>query len=229
MRKLMRLSFCGALVALVASGIWAAVTFDQLPSDVLPSSEISSSGVQGIDQTTNLTLKQLVDRSDRIVIGKAVDTKAVWVDRVIYTVATIEVSETLKGESTPTVTVAVPGGADTNREVPVAMTYPGGPQIFPNEEVVLFLARGEDGGADAATSAASDASSSTAVETVPDSFSITGYSQGKYSLVKDSAGQQFVSRGQNNVAIGGGPGLARGSVALTPLAEFKANIARQQQ
>ena len=44
-----------------------------------------------------LSLEDMVDQSDVIAIGNCVETRSVWVDRTLVTLATVSVSETLKG------------------------------------------------------------------------------------------------------------------------------------
>ena len=69
----------------------------------------------------------------------------------------------LKGEHAATATVAIPGGVDANRRIPIAMTFPGAPRIAPSEEVFLFLTHAGD--------------------EIAGSYGVTGFAQGKFSIV----------------------------------------------
>ena len=150
-----------------------------------------------------LSLGDMVNQSDVIAIGNCVETKSVWVDRTLVTLATISVSESLKGSGTSTVTVELPGGVDANRKIPIAMTYPGAPSVTPGENVFLFLtATGEVGG----------------------SYNVTGFSQGKFSIVTDEDGQQMVSRNLSEISLKSNNGVRRGGADLMPLANLKEQV-----
>lgn len=189
------------LVALVVSGMWAAVANNQTPTDQVLKVENPNSGPVGIDQVANLTMAELSQQSDLIAMGKCVGTKTAWVDRSVVTLATIEINEVIKGEQRPTVTVVLPGGADTNRKIPVAMRYPGAPRIMSGEEVFLFL-----------TDEDRDANG----------FKVTGYSQGKFAIVEDARGDKVIARNHSKVRLPEGTGAVSGTV--TPLAKFKAEV-----
>ena len=156
----------------------------------------------GTTLTKGLSIDQMIDRSDVIAIGNCVDTKSVWVDRTLTTITTISVSETLKGAELGAITVAVPGGIDANRKFPIAMTYPGAPQITPGEDVFLFLTTSESTGA----------------------YTVTGFSQGKFSIVKDEDGNRFVTRDLSKTMLKDNNGVHRGSADLTPLSSLKAQV-----
>lgn len=201
MRNLWRGIFCCLLLALVGSGLWATVMSQNqdgtIQSEVVPSSPESAS------EAPRMTTGELTRRSESVVIGKCTGTESVWVDRVLVTRATIAVSEVIKGEPVSTVTVVLPGGVDANRKFPVAMSYPGAPQIAPDEEVFLFL---------------------TDEDEFADGHTVTGYAQGKLSVVTDAQGQKAVSRDLTQLKLQGGPGTVRGTVTLTPLSQFKAEV-----
>ena len=153
--------------------------------------------------TNGLSIKDMTHRSDLIALGSCVDTRSVWVHRTLVTLATISVAETLKGAEAETVTVALPGGIDANRKFPVAMSYPGAPRIEPGEDVFLFLtAHGEAVG----------------------TYAVTGFSQGKFSIVKDEAGQQIVTRDLTRTMLKDNNGVRRGSADVTPLSSLKAQV-----
>lgn len=146
--------------------------------------------------------QDLAAQADLVVIGKCTDVRTAWVDRMLVTLATIQVSENLKGSS-GVITVVLPGGIDANRAVPVMMSYPGAPQITPDENVFLFL---ED---EMATLGG---------------YTVIGFSQGKFSIVTDSQGRKMVDRDLTRIDLQSGTGVARGTRTLTSLQEFKTEI-----
>jgi len=150
---------------------------------------------------------ELTSQADLIVIGRAVDSRTQWIERNLFTIVTIEVSDTLKGSGAQRVEVFVPGGIDSNRKFPVAVTYPGAPIFAPNEDVFLFLVSDED------TSA----------------YAVAGFSQGKLSIVEDNQGVKRVSRDLTKVDVQDAGGVMRGTRTFQPLADFidevRANLA----
>ena len=191
------------LAALVASARWASRA-DEAPSEPT---------LQAADTTlaVSLSLEDMVSQSDVIAIGSCVETQSVWVDKSLVTLATVAVNETLKGdESTTNLTVALPGGADANRKIPIAMNYPGAPRITPGEDVLLFL---------------------THTGEVAGSYTVAGFSQGKFSIVKDEDGELMVSRDLRKLSLedNRGNGFRRGPNSLTPLSSMKAEVKRQLQ
>jgi hypothetical protein len=181
-------------MALLVSAGWATKAVNAPPQDVVSTPDTSLA--------VALSLEDMVKQSDVIAIGNCIDTKSVWVDQSLVTLATVSVTESLKGDAS-TLTVALPGGVDANRKIPVAMTYPGAPQIRPGENVFLFL------------SAESD---------VAGSYTVAGFSQGKFSIVTDEDGQEVVSRDLRKTELKGDNGVRRGQNSMTPLATLKAEV-----
>jgi hypothetical protein len=153
--------------------------------------------------TDQVSERQMALQSELILSGRCVGASSAWMGRTLVTLATISVGEVIKGQPTETVTVALPGGIDTNGKVPVSMSYEGAPRILPQEEVFLFLARQPE---------------------VPLGYIVAGYSQGKFSIVEDEQGQKQVSRDLTKVRLRSGAGIGRGNVLKTSLAEFKERI-----
>jgi hypothetical protein len=147
--------------------------------------------------------REMSQEADMIVVGRCVKTRSEWVDKVLVTVATLDVSETLKGSAKKTIEVILPGGIDTKRKVPVAMTYAGAPTLTPKENVFLFLSR------DAA---------------LDNAMTITGYSQGKYNVVADPNGKSVVTRNISDIRFVGGQGLSEGSRERRTLSQFKGEV-----
>lgn len=191
-----------ALVALVSSALWvnSASRADNAPADPT---------VQAADSTlaVALSIEDMVNQSDVIAIGNCVNTQSVWVDNSLVTLATVAVNETLKGdESATTLTVALPGGVDANRKFPIAMNYPGAPKMQPGEDVFLFL------------NSASE---------VVGSYTVAGFSQGKFSIVQDEDGEPMVSRDLRQTSLKQNNGVRRGQNNLTPLSSLKSEVKRQ--
>ncbi|HEU4769342.1 MAG TPA: hypothetical protein VFS77_18385 [Pyrinomonadaceae bacterium] len=156
-----------------------------------------------------LSLEDMVQQSDVIAIGSCVDTQSVWVDNTLVTLANVAVNETLKGnEGTANLTVALPGGVDANRKFPIAMSYPGAPKMTPGEEVFLFLTNSSE---------------------VAGGYTVAGFSQGKFSIVKDEDGELLVSRDLRQTSLQGNNGVRRGQNNLTPLASLKSEVKRHLQ
>jgi hypothetical protein len=120
-----------------------------------------------------MSTEQMTARATDIVVGTVTGARSVWVDRTLVTLAQVSVSESLKGGGRSELTVVLPGGVDATRAVPVAVTWPGAPVLSARENVVLFLE------ADAP---------------VKDGHQIVGFSQGKYSVVRDAFGRTFASQ-----------------------------------
>ena len=184
------------VLALMVSARWATKAVSPAPDNVLQTP---------VDATlaNGLSMQNMVNQSDLIAIGNCLNSKSVWLNRTLVTLATISVTETLKGADLGTITVALPGGVDANRKVPVAMLYPGAPRITPGEDVFLFLtANGEAAG----------------------SYTVTGFSQGKFSIVKDEDGEQMVAQDLTKTMLKDNNGTRRGSANETPLKSFKAEV-----
>jgi hypothetical protein len=149
------------------------------------------------------TDREMTKESDMIVLGRCVKTRSEWVDKVLVTVATVDVTETLKGGAAKTIEVVLPGGIDTKRKVPVAMTYAGAPTLIPDEQVLLFLTR------DAA---------------LDNAMTISGFSQGKYNVVADPKGKSLVTRNMADARLIGGQGITEGSRERRSLSQFKSEV-----
>jgi len=192
------LAVCSVLLlGLVASGFWATrATKQQASEQIIETANATLS--PGL-----LTMRDMAQGSAMIVTGQCTGTRSTWVDRTLYTIATISVSETIKGDPSTTVEVALLGGADVNRKIPVAMHFPGAPVIQPQEEVFLFL---------------------TPAEPMTGSYSIMGYAQGKLSIVENEQGEKMVSRNPARTRINSASGVMRGNVQMTKLSEFKEKV-----
>ena len=187
------------VLALLVSARWATKAVNVPPPQDVLQAPVDTSLANA------LSLQDMVVQSDLIAIGSCVETKSVWVDRALVTLATVSVGETLKGAELGTITVELPGGVDANRKFPVAMTYPGAPSIQPGENVFLFL---------------------TATGQTAGSYTVAGFSQGKFSIVTDEDGQQVVARDLTKTSLKSNNGVRRGQSNVTPLGSFKAEVKR---
>ena len=182
-------------IALLISTQWGTKADDAPPSDTL--------GTPDTTLAVALSVEEMVDQSDVIAIGNCQETKSVWVDGTLVTLATVSVSETLKGAESGNLTVVLPGGVDANRQIPVAVSYPGAPRLTPGENVFLFLNSDVDYGL---------------------GYNVAGFAQGKFSIVNDEAGEPMVSRDLTRMALQGNNGVRRGGANVTPLATFKDRV-----
>ncbi len=182
-------------IALLISTQWGTKADDAPASNTL--------GTPDTTLAVALSLEDMVDQSDVIAIGNVLETKSVWVDRTLVTLATVSVSETLKGAEAGNVTVVLPGGVDANRKFPIAVSYPGAPRMTPGEDVFLFLNSDVDYGL---------------------GYNVAGFAQGKFSIVNDEEGQPVVSRDLTRMSLQGNNGVRRGGANMTPLATFKDRV-----
>jgi hypothetical protein len=184
------------LIVLVLAGLWATKATDLF--DVQQVEPAATSLVSGM-----MSMEQMSQGASAIVIGQCTGTRSQWVGRSLVTLATISISESLKGAAAGNLTVAIPGGVDANRKFPVAMTYAGAPQISTDEEVFLFLTGPVEGAND---------------------YSVMGFAQGKFSINQANGGEPVVMRDMIKTQVQRGPGAIRGNLQSVPLAEFKALV-----
>src|SRR5262245_50032468 len=160
--------------------------------------------VSSVHATTLVTLSddELVDRANVVIVGRATARQTVWVGHDLITLVTVAVSESLKGSAPTTLTVALPGGIDRQRKIPIEVSYVGAPQIASGEEVLLFLESGHPH--------------------FPNAFVVSGFSQGKVSIVSDPAGVKRLSRAASHDPRGAAPEAQR----LERLSDFREEIRR---
>lgn len=195
MKKVTLASCLLIVLALLISARWGTKADDAPLSDAL--------GTPDTTLTVALSLQDMVAQSDVIAIGNCVETKSVWTDGTLVTLATVSVSESLKGAESGNLTVVLPGGIDANRKIPVAMSYPGAPRLTPGEDAFLFLTSDTDTGM---------------------GYNVTGFSQGKFSIVNDENGVPVVSRDLTKISLQGNNGVRRGGANVIPLDTFKAQV-----
>ena len=150
------------------------------------------------------TENDMIQEAALIVTGHCTHLQSQWVGKTLVTLATIQVSEVLKGDAGSQVTVVLPGGVDSNRRIPIAMSYPAAPEIFQQENVLLFL---------------------TPEDLVAGGYSIVGFSQGKFSLVGTPRGRRWPRRILSGLKLQGRNGsLRRGQGKTIQLDELRARI-----
>ena len=195
MKKIVLASCILIGIALLFSTRWGTKAVNAPPDDTL--------GTPDTTLAVALSFDDMVDQSDVIAVGNCVDTKSIWVNRCLVTLATVSVSETLKGAESGNLTVVLPGGVDANRKFPIAMSYPGAPRLTPGEDVFLFLNSDTDFGL---------------------GYNVTGFSQGKFSIVKDEEGEPVVSRDLTKLTLQTNNGVRRGGANVISLATFKDRV-----
>jgi hypothetical protein len=150
-----------------------------------------------------LSNRALAENATVIATGRCTAIRTVWEGRVLVTLATIAVTDVLKGEPGETLTVALPGGVDANRKFPISMVYPGAPQIGVGEDVFVFLRQDEG---------------------LSTGLTVLGFSQGKFSIVDDEQGQKVVSRNLSTIMLQTPAGTRRGAATKVRLDEFKNEV-----
>lgn len=128
----------------------------------------------GATTMTRLSDAELAAGAQLIVDGVCRSTETVRRGRHLYTLARVRVDRALKGSPPDEITVVLPGGVDRDAPVPVAEVWPGSPTLVAGERALLFLRPVPSTHRTAAT------------------WSIVGFSQGKFSLATGPAGQRAV-------------------------------------
>lgn len=195
MKKITLASCLLIAIALLMSARWGTKAVNAPPDDTVATPDTTLA--------VALSLEEMVNQSDVIAIGNCVNTQSAWVDGSLVTMATVSVSETLKGSASESVTVVLPGGIDANRKIPVSMSYPGAPSLTPGENAFLFL---------------------TAAPEFGNNYTVAGFSQGKFSIVNDEDGEPMVSRDLSEMSLRGNNGVRRGQSDATPLSSFKEQV-----
>jgi hypothetical protein len=195
MKKITLASCVLIVVALLVSARWGTKADDAPDSNTL--------GTPDTTLAVALSLEDMVDQSDVIAIGNVQGTRSAWVDGTLVTLASVSVSETFKGADSGDLTVVLPGGIDANRQVPVAVSYPGAPRMTPGEDVFLFLNSDVDYGL---------------------GYNVAGFAQGKFSIVSDEDGESVVSRDLTQMTLKSNNGVRRGGANAIPLDSFKDKV-----
>jgi hypothetical protein len=178
------------MIGLVIAGLWAT----KAGSFTGAQQTVASSPAAGP------SLEAITQASQAILTGTVRQTKSQWLDRNIYTTATVEVSEEIKGATGSEVSVAWLGGAAKKGKFALAMTVADQPQMYANQRVFLFL---------------SDKSP------VAGSYSLVGSSKGLFTIGQTN-GDEVVTRNMTMAPIQKGTGLMRGNPSqAVRLSEFR--------
>jgi hypothetical protein len=160
----------------------------------------------GLRATTAVerTETDLIQEAELIVVGRVDGQESRWIDKDLVTLVTVSVTEAIKGTPGAQVTVVVPGGVDTSRPVPVAMTYPAAPELLGQENVLLFL---------------------TAEGRLAGGYSIVGFSQGKYTVVESAGGEKVATQNLGELNLRGRSGqVTRGTAKAISLPQLRLKV-----
>jgi hypothetical protein len=149
------------------------------------------------------TESDLIREAAIIVTGQCTHVQSQWVGRDLVTLATISISEVLKGRAGSEVTVVLPGGIDSKRKFPVAMSYPAAPEILTQENVLLFL---------------------TPEDRVRDGYGVVGFSQGKFTVAENAQGKKLASQDLRGLNLEGRTGISRGAVKTLSIDSLRQKI-----
>jgi len=154
-----------------------------------------------------MTENDLIQQASDIVVGRCIGIHSQWIDRDLVTLATIQVTESMKGSGSSQITVVIPGGVDANRRIPIVMSYPAAPEIRSQENVLLFL---------------------TPEDRVPNGYAILGFSQGKFSVADSSQGQgqKVASQNLSQLSLQGRAGIRQGDVRAIVLDDLRVRVKR---
>lgn len=130
-----------------------------------------------VNATTLLKMspEEMAKDADVIVLGSCISAATERANGQLVTVVKIAVDESLKGSSAATLNMAIPGGIDTSRAIPVAVTVPGAPSVYADENVLLYLKHSA---------------------VVAGAYDVVGFSQGVYEVVVNASGQKMVAQGR---------------------------------
>ena len=137
-------------------------------------------------------LETLARRADVIVRGTAKSTVASLTEdgKQIHTVATVRVASVLKGVPASEIEVRTPGGTIGD----IAQIVHGAPRLIEGQEVILFLHRVSER-----------------------RFTIEGFAQGKFEVVKGPSGAAHVTQDLRGIGILGPDGAVRPGMAAEPM------------
>ena len=128
-----------------------------------------------------MSLDDLVDTADTIIVGRSMERSSRWVDGKIVTDTLFEIDENIKGEGTNQYTVTTMGGTAMHEtlKVPVTMSVSGGILFLPNEEIVLFTKKNKMG-----------------------HHQVVGLTQGKFRIRRDkSSGKRTIPVGMKKIHV----------------------------
>lgn len=95
----------------------------------------------------SLRLEELIDLSTEVVVGRVVSNETQWEGRLIVTVSTVEVEESIKGHAPSRIEITQLGGTAVHPTTGLAVTMSASHQVGLGigEEVLLFVHRTDRG------------------------------------------------------------------------------------
>jgi hypothetical protein len=147
-----------------------------------------------------LSLDQLAAGSDAVARGRCAGAESRWENGSIWTVATLEVVETMKGNLPREIAVRLPGG----RVGHLIATVDGVPKFKLGDEAVVFLERSPAGG-----------------------FTVAGWVEGTFRISRDPrTGSESVTQDSSAFAVFDTTTRAFRAEGIwrMPIAEFRARI-----
>ena len=129
------------------------------------------------DTTTlaHLTLDQMAAGSSAVARVRCVHTESSWKNGSIWTVATLQVVESMKGALPAEISVELPGG----RVGHLTARVDGSPKFTSGEEAILFLAPAG-----------------------PAAFRVSGWAEGTFRIGRDGhTGQETVTQDSSTLAV----------------------------
>ena len=148
-----------------------------------------------------LSLEQLAAGSDAVARVRCARVESRWENGSIWTVATVEVAETLKGNLPGEITVRLPGGHVGH----LTATVDGVPKFKSGDDAIVFLQRSSAGG-----------------------FTVAGWVEGTFRISRDPrTGSETVTQDSSAFAVFDAATRAFRveGIRRMPLAEFHARIA----
>ena len=148
-----------------------------------------------------LSLEQLAAGSDAVARVRCARVESRWENGSIWTVATVEIAETLKGNLPAEITVRLPGG----RVGHLTATVDGVPKFKSGDDTIVFLQRSSAGG-----------------------FTVAGWVEGTFRISRDPrTGSETVTQESSAFAVFDAATRAFRveGIRRMPLAEFHARIA----
>ncbi len=148
-----------------------------------------------------LSLEQLAAGSDAVARVRCARGESRWENGSIWTLATVGVTETLKGNLPAEITMRLPGG----RVGHLTATVDGTPKFKPGDDAIVFLQRSSAGG-----------------------FTVAGWVEGTFRISRDPrTGNETVTQDSSAFAVFDASTRAFRveGIRRMPLAEFHARIA----
>ena len=148
-----------------------------------------------------LSLDQLSAGSDAVARVRCAGAESRWENGSIWTVATLEVVETMKGNLPREIAVRLPGG----RVGHLISTVEGTPKFNPGDDAVVFLERSPAGG-----------------------FTVAGWVEGTFRISRDPrTGSETVTQDSSAFAVFDAATRAfrAEGIRRMPIGEFRARIA----